>query len=234
MAHRGLILSLFPGADLFSRPFEERGFCVVRGPELLLGQDIKNFHAVPGKFDGVIGGPPCQKWSTAGIYGGSTAPDLIPEFMRVCCEAEPRWIVMENVIGAEKCADVPPFWTTRRLRDWDCGGLTMRKRTFFTWPFSLACEIHDPPKRPGNPEYSVLASNWKVRTGSLASSTKGVHRTMTISQAGRLQGFRDLASTFSGEASPLTKRIAITLLGNGVPRAMGAWIADAVVRWLEA
>jgi len=44
-----LVLSLFPGADLFSRPFEARGFCVVRGPEKLLGQDVRGWHAPAGQ-----------------------------------------------------------------------------------------------------------------------------------------------------------------------------------------
>ena len=43
-ASRQVVLSLFPGADLLGRAFEQLGFCVVRGPELLLGQDIRDFH----------------------------------------------------------------------------------------------------------------------------------------------------------------------------------------------
>ena len=58
-----LVLSLFPGADLLGRAFEEAGFVVVRGPELMFGQDIRSWHSLPGKFDGVIGGPPCKMFS---------------------------------------------------------------------------------------------------------------------------------------------------------------------------
>ena len=43
--------------------FEEEGFCVVRGPDLLWGGDIRRFHPPAGRFDGVIGGPPCQAFS---------------------------------------------------------------------------------------------------------------------------------------------------------------------------
>lgn len=32
-----LILSLFPGIGLLDRAFEECGFCVVRGPDILWG-----------------------------------------------------------------------------------------------------------------------------------------------------------------------------------------------------
>ena len=40
-----LVLSLFPGIGLMDRAFEEEGFCVVRGPDLLWGGNIKTFHA---------------------------------------------------------------------------------------------------------------------------------------------------------------------------------------------
>jgi hypothetical protein len=49
----GLVLSLFPGIGLLDMAFEEEGFCVVRGPDLLWGGDIKNFHPPRGKFNGV-------------------------------------------------------------------------------------------------------------------------------------------------------------------------------------
>lgn len=36
-----LVLSLFPGIGLFDQAFAEQGFCVVRGPDLLWGGDVK-------------------------------------------------------------------------------------------------------------------------------------------------------------------------------------------------
>jgi Site-specific DNA methylase len=55
-----LVLSLFPGIGLLDRGFEDSGFAVVRGPDLIFGGDIRKFKIMPGKFDGIIGGPPCQ------------------------------------------------------------------------------------------------------------------------------------------------------------------------------
>lgn len=40
-----LVLSLFPGADLFGMAFEAEGFCVVTGPDVMFGRDIRDFHA---------------------------------------------------------------------------------------------------------------------------------------------------------------------------------------------
>ncbi len=58
-----LVLSLFPGIGLLDMAFEEEGFCIVRGPDVLWGGDIRRFHPPAGQVDGVIGGPPCQRWS---------------------------------------------------------------------------------------------------------------------------------------------------------------------------
>lgn len=95
-----LVLSLFPGADLLGRGFEEEGFCVVRGPDKILAGDIRDFHAVPGRFDGVIGGSPCQDFSRARRapptgYG----EEMMAEFHRVVLEARPTWWLLENVSG---------------------------------------------------------------------------------------------------------------------------------------
>lgn len=87
--HR-LILSIFPGIDLLGRAFEEAGFCVVRGPDLLWGGDIRRFHPPAGVFLGIVGGPPCQDFSSLRRdeptgYG----LEMITEFLRVVTETQP-------------------------------------------------------------------------------------------------------------------------------------------------
>lgn len=95
-----LILSLFPGIGLLDRGFEDSRFCVVRGPDLIFGGDIKRFHVYPGKFDGIIGGPPCQDFSKArrDVPTGEGL-ELIDEFKRVVLQARPSWWLAENVPG---------------------------------------------------------------------------------------------------------------------------------------
>ncbi|MDE4913992.1 hypothetical protein PQI07_25310 [Methylobacterium sp. 092160098-2] len=58
-----LVLSLFPGIGLLDLAFEEAGFCMVRGPDQLWGGDVRRFHPPRGRFDGIVGGPPCQAFS---------------------------------------------------------------------------------------------------------------------------------------------------------------------------
>jgi DNA (cytosine-5)-methyltransferase 1 len=97
------------GAVTYAWPLrrkKEEGFCVVRGPDLLWGGDIRRFHPPAGRFDGVIGGPPCQAFSrlrhlVTALYGADKLkPNMIPEFERVVAEAAPGWFVMENVPDA--------------------------------------------------------------------------------------------------------------------------------------
>lgn len=99
-----LVLSLFPGIGLLDMAFEEHGFCVVRGPDLLWGGDIHQFHPPAGRFDGVIGGPPCQAFSRLRHIveqnGHRVAANLIPEYERCVSEAAPAWFLMENVSAA--------------------------------------------------------------------------------------------------------------------------------------
>src|SRR5688500_10861469 len=84
--------------------FEEHGFCVVRGPDVLWGGNIKSFHPPAGKFDGLIGGPPCQAFSRLRHLvehnGFERAENLIPEFERCVAEGQPAWFLMENVRAA--------------------------------------------------------------------------------------------------------------------------------------
>jgi DNA (cytosine-5)-methyltransferase 1 len=93
-----LVLSLFPGIDLLGRGFEAEGFCVVRGPDLLWGGDVRAFHPPASRFDGVIGGSPCPDFSArrrAAPSGEGVA--ILREFVRVVDEAAPEWFLLENV-----------------------------------------------------------------------------------------------------------------------------------------
>lgn len=100
-----LVLSLFPGIGLLDKAFEEAGFCVVRGPDVLWGGDIRQFHPPAGKFEGVIGGPPCQCFSSLShmVRQNGYEPkfgNLIPCFERCVTETEAKWFLMEEVPNA--------------------------------------------------------------------------------------------------------------------------------------
>lgn len=71
-----LVLSLFPGADLLGRAFEACGFCVVRGPDIVWGSDVRDFRAPAGRFSGVI---VVVAWSGTGDSAGVSGPGLVTD-----------------------------------------------------------------------------------------------------------------------------------------------------------
>lgn len=101
-----LLLSLFPNIGMLDLAFEEEWpeACVVRGPDLIYNalSDVRRFHPPSGPWHGVIGGPPCQSFSSLAhlVRRNGHEPrfgNLIPEFERCIAEAQPDWFVMENV-----------------------------------------------------------------------------------------------------------------------------------------
>lgn len=227
-----LILELFPGAGLFGKAFEALGATVVRGPDILWGGDVHDFHVPAGRFDGIIGGPPCQIFSTAAITG-TEAVNLIPEFVRLIEEAKPKWAVMENVPGAVIAA---PPWPYTLIRDFDCGGLTNRIRGF--WFYGIA-PVLKPVVRQGKAEHTVLATSWKKKSTEAFPG----HEYLKAGDAGRLQGFPGLGETImyaqpsyganSGLSASSRNIMAVHMLGNGVPRAMGDYVAKHVMQQIQ-
>jgi DNA (cytosine-5)-methyltransferase 1 len=124
-----LVLSLFPGIGLLDRGFEDVGFCVVRGPDLVFGGDIRKFSVMPGKFDGVIGGPPCQDFSKARRSEPTgNGLEMLEEFKRVVIEAAPVWWLAENVPGVPDIRIDGYSWQRLDLNSADFGSKQRRLR----------------------------------------------------------------------------------------------------------
>lgn len=230
----GLVLSLFPGIGLLDRAFEEEGFCVVRGPDLLWGGDVRTFHPPAGRFDGVIGGPPCQAFSMLRTLQAAQGYEprhgnLIPEFERVVVEAQPAWFVMENVPQAPE--PVVPGWHVRSVTFRDCwvGGETLRKRRF-----SFGSNLGLIAGRAARSlQGEMVALHTPEPKGAVTSSDggKGVRMARyTLPEMLRLSG---LPEDFFGDDSPLTMDGKRKMIGNGVPLLMGRAVARAVKRALE-
>lgn len=221
MPNSPLVLSLFPGIGLLDMAFEEEGFCVVRGPDLLWGGDIRRFHPPAGRFDGVIGGPPCQLFSIlakmnphAGKHG-----NLIPEYERCVSEAGPDWFIMENVPDAP-LPNVPGYVVRDVLiRDVWVGGETSRKRRFsFGTRDGRALPVQVLALHRTNPEPTVLAGHGPA----LGQRVRGIVGRAPAEMA-RLQGLPD-----GFDLPGFTTHGKKSAIGNGVPLPMGRAIARAV------
>lgn len=125
------VLSLFPGIDLLGRGFELEGFCVVRGPDILWGQDVREFHPCCHAFAGVIGGSPCQDFSIINRNGPTGyGREMLREFVRCVQEAAPDWFVLENVAQVPDIV-VPGYIVQRfNLNASECGLRQNRLRCF--------------------------------------------------------------------------------------------------------
>jgi DNA (cytosine-5)-methyltransferase 1 len=236
-----LVLSLFPGIGLLDQAFEEEGFAVVRGPDLLWGGDVRLFHPPSGRFEGIIGGPPCQAFSQINQAARKgmqkLAANLIPEFERCVSEAQPDWFVMENVPQAPEPV-VPGYCVSstvannrwfgevqNRVRRFSFGVhdescLDPAGRRLDLTPWMVALEAAD---KAGC--FTANGSQWDADKGRSRSQ-----RTWSELRRGlRLQGLReDLL-----DDCPLTVEGAIRAVGNGVPLPLGRVVARAVRRALE-
>ena len=99
------VLSIFSGIGLLDRAFRDAGFVVVSAGDLILGKhyDIRDFLGIKGKFDGIIGGPPCPDFSSLkrdrpGLEH-SYGFEMLMEFKRIVEECDPTWYLLENVRG---------------------------------------------------------------------------------------------------------------------------------------
>jgi DNA (cytosine-5)-methyltransferase 1 len=257
----GLVLSLFPGIGLLDMAFEQEGFCVVRGPDLLWGGDVRRFHPPPYRFDGIIGGPPCQRFSRLQSLVAAQrrkspdkyqkAPNLIPEFERCIRKASPRWFVMENVPAAPE-PEVDRYLVRSQLLNNRWLGERQNRLRRFSWGWRLdsgsrvpRLQLDDDIVALENPEYApaVLASGGG-RCVPVALGGSGKRKTThgKISKAADLgrcstEAFREMCE-LQGLPSDydlpgFTVKEKIRAVGNGVPIPMGRAVARAVKRALE-
>lgn len=240
-----LVLSLFPGIGLFDLAFEEAGFCLVRGPDTLWGGDVKRFHPPAGRFDGVIGGPPCQAFSRlrhlVEANGYKTAENLISEFERVVAEAAPGWFVMENVLDAPPPVVAGYSVASVVLNNRWVGGVQQRERRFSfgargaeplePWRHLEIAALETAEWAPavcasGGYRHTPVAIGGSGRLKPTAAKNLGYVNARSIADALRLQG---LPADFLDHA-PLTAAGKQKTIGNGVPLPLGRAVARVIRR----
>lgn len=156
------VLELFPGAGIFGKGFEDSGYCVVRGPDLITGGDVRRFKGKRNLTDGVIGGPPCQNFS---LMNRSRDPEkglaMLAEFERIVLEIMPKWFLMENVASVPDMKIDGYTWQRIDIRSSEFG-LKNRRLRHFQFGSRLDCNKAIVLEREDDPaarDPIVFASN---------------------------------------------------------------------------
>lgn len=208
------VLSLFPGVGLLDRAFEDAGFCVVRGPDLIWGGDVFKFRVPSSVFQGVIGGPPCQNFSLANRSRDFTAGMvLVNEYLRIVTEAQPEWWLMENVPGSPRGVTVPGYVTqVFTLNAAHVGSQQRRLRVFHFG------------HRPGTRELTLHRSDAAASQRTcLASEGRRAGR-RSWAEFCRLQGLPE-----GFDLPPFRVTEKYRAVGNGVPYPLALALAQAIV-----
>lgn len=239
-----LVLSLFPGLGLLDRAFEEAGYCVVRGPDLLWGGDIHRFHPPAAVFDGVIGGPPCKPFSPiARIHRHRGReprhPNLIPEFERCVREVQPKWFLMENVEWAP-LPGVDGYITQSLILNnrWLGEEQNRRRRFSFGTRDGRTLDVSPDVVIFEDAHYEPAVTGHGGGIAGLAYDRNGVSRPKSTFEAtiaaakrplSRLLELQGLPTDLLDDA-PFTSNAKRDVVGNGVPLPMGRAIARAITR----
>lgn len=234
-----LVLSLFPGLDLLGRAFSEAGWCVVLGPDVLWGRDVREFHAPSGCFSGIIGGPPCQIFSRLrhlNPLAGQKHGNLIPEFERVVAEAQPCWWLMENVPDAPS-PEVAGYQVHRLVLNNRWLGEAQDRTRAFAFGTTDGRRLVVEVALFEAPEYRQAVTRAARAVPVKLGGSGKVKRTYT--EAGQRATVADMLVAQGAEPSlldesPFTTEGSRRLIGNAVPLPMGRAIATAVRRALEA
>lgn len=214
----GLILSLFPGIGLLDRAFEEYGFCVVRGPDLLWGGDIRQFTPPAGHFTGIIGGPPCQDFSgLRRVPPTGYGLEMLGQFARCVTSAQPEWWLLENVARVPDVTDRSPelrlSYVTQRLdinQGWFCDVTRLRHIQF------------------GSKSGRLLNVTHRRVTGAKQGAAVA-NDDRPFAELCRLQGLPD-----GFDLPPFLASEKKRAVGNGVPLVMGRALAEAVIEAYRA
>ena len=244
MSAPNLVLSCFPGIGLLDRAFEQQGYCVVAGPDLIFGGDVRDFHPPAGVFEGCIGGPPCQAFSRLrhlrAALGQQPAENLIPEFERVVAEAKPDWFVMENVYDAPLPSVLGYLvWSDVLQNRWFGAEQHRARRISFGTRDGRPLDLSPSMVALESPTWERAVMATSAKSGKLARSRAalksqrvgggllpGSQPSRTVAESARLQG---LPEDFLAHA-PFTQDGKRRVIGNGVPLPTGRAIAAAVRR----
>jgi len=102
----GAILSLCDYTGNWSRPYEERGYHVIR-VDLQHGQDVRLLEKVNAPIRGILAAPPCDAfagsgarwWAGKGLLPLCEGLSIVDACLRAVVVHRPAWWALENPVG---------------------------------------------------------------------------------------------------------------------------------------
>jgi DNA (cytosine-5)-methyltransferase 1 len=220
------VLSIFTGAGLLDRGFEQAGFFVVSGGDVLWGRDVRDFAPASHIFQGVIGGPPCPDFSKARRTPATGyGLEMIKEFCRVVEQAGPDWFLMENVPGVPDVT-VQGFTVQRlNLNASECGVAQNRLRCFQFGSRDGVGLVITPCVTPANVQPCVLASegNRPRRSWADVCALQGLPRDFSLPGLSQAMRYRLVGN---GVAVPMARVVATAIARRHVTRDIDVCVCD--------
>lgn len=232
------MIDLFCGAGGFSEGFKQAGFKIVWALDkdflashtyrlnhdvYVAEKDIMEILTIPD-CDIIIGSPPCPHFSNANRnYHDKPDIQYIDKFIDIIEEYNPKYWVMENVVGVEEFIPIKYKFKIQILQANWFGLYHLRKRVFcgnfpkvkkqtdneIVYPTPIACDDHI-HKSTNNPNVSCLSDYMGF--------------TPEIDVFKRIMGFPD-NYVFVGE-----KKEQIRQVGNAVCPPVARAIAEAILK----
>lgn len=224
-----IVLSVFPGLGFLDCAFEEIGYTVVRGPDVIWGGDVRRFHVPPGVFSGVIGGPPCQPFSPLAhmVKQNGYVPrheNLIPEYERIVAEALPEWFVMEESPFAP-LPEIPGYKVHAQILNNRWLGEAQHRKRRISFGSRLGQRLAIQQVALESHDWTVAVISKRITPNcerKAGGNSKG--KGLSIAEMLTRQGFPPAML----DECPLTSDGKRQAIANGVPLAMGRAIALAV------
>ncbi len=210
---KNIILSLFQGIGMLDSGFVRKGYCVVSGPERILGNDISDFTGQNGAFEGIIGGSPCVDYSGLNRNPSNYSDRMKAHFERIVEESQPDWFLLENVLRVPD-VHLEGYYVQRfNLSPRDLGYQQSRPRCFqFGSKKGLILELPEPVKNTLPFESCLTAS-------------QGGNKRRGFDEFCKLQGF-----DIPPELESFTLSAKYRAVGNGVHLGVSHTIADLIVK----
>ena len=178
-----VILSLFDLSGVWSAPYEEAGYTVIR-VDLSEGDDVRLFKIVPD-VHGILAAPPCTAFALSGAQywgdkdkNGKTldALSMVDSVMRIIMVHEPVWWVLENPVGRlNKWLGEP----TMRFHPYEYGD-PYKKKTCLWGNFNI------PEKNVVDPVRDTEQGSW---IQSVGGSTRDREKIRSITPKGFSRAF---------------------------------------------